>query len=232
MPGQFQWHADYNGNRYTSFCIKRNARFFPIFGHKGYCIFMRMSADIQPILQDETVLLEPLREEDFEALYRVASDPKIWEQHPNKDRWKHEVFEKFFRGAMESKGAFKIIDKRTGEIAGSTRFYNYNQQEHSIMIGYTFYATRYWGKGINPAVKHLLLQHIFPFVTKVRFQIGATNFRSQTAIQRLGARKIGEETIAYYGEAPKLNFVYELTPREYANRASTPVTSQTPPLPD
>jgi RimJ/RimL family protein N-acetyltransferase len=170
-----------------------------------------MAIDIQPTLESEDVLLSPLREEDFEALYQVAADPKIWEQHPNKDRWQRDVFRNFFEGAIESKGAFKIIDKKTREIAGSTRFYNYNESARSIMIGYTFYATRFWGKGLNPAVKQLMLEYIFPFVDKVQFQIGATNFRSQVAIQRIGARKVGEETVAYYGEAPRHNFVYEIT---------------------
>jgi RimJ/RimL family protein N-acetyltransferase len=182
-----------------------------------------MPIDIQPTLEDGHVLLAPLREEDFEALYAVAADPKIWEQHPNKNRWQRDEFEKYFRGAIESKGALKIIDRKTGEIAGSTRFYNYNESERSILIGYTFYATKFWGMGLNPAVKRLMLHHIFHFVDKVQFHVGATNFRSQVAIQRVGARKVGEETVAYYGEAPKLNFVYEI---------SRAAISQTPPFPD
>jgi hypothetical protein len=36
---------------------------------------------------------------------------KVWEQHPNKDRYQREVFENFFKGAIESKGAFKIVEK-------------------------------------------------------------------------------------------------------------------------
>ncbi len=59
-------------------------------------------------------------------------------------------------------------------------------------------------------VKRLMMDYIFPFVDKVHFHIGATNIRSQVAIQRLGASKIAEETVAYYGESPKLNFVYEI----------------------
>lgn len=169
-----------------------------------------MHLDLQPILESPAVLLKPLKAEDFEALYHTASDPRIWEQHPNKDRWQRDVFLKYFRGAMESKGAFLIIDKATGEIAGSTRFYDYNKTEKSILIGYTFYAVKFWGTGLNPAVKRLMMDYIFALVDKVHFHIGATNFRSQIAIQRLGAVKIGEDTVAYYGELPKLNFVYEI----------------------
>lgn len=169
-----------------------------------------MHPDIQPTLESPIVRLTPLKEADFEALYNTASDPKIWEQHPNKDRWQREVFLKFFEGAMESGGAFLITHKATGEVAGSSRYYGYDGKEKSILIGYTFYATRFWGTGLNPAVKKLMMDHIFHFVDKVHFQIGAANLRSQIAIRRLGAKKIGEETVAYYGEPPKLNFVYEI----------------------
>ena len=68
--------------------------------------------NIQTILENDFVQLIPLEESDFESLYSVASDPEIWEQHPNKDRYKREIFQNFFQGAIESKGAFKIIDKK------------------------------------------------------------------------------------------------------------------------
>jgi N-acetyltransferase len=169
-----------------------------------------MEIDLQPTLESPTALLKPLREGDFEALYKTASDPKIWEQHPNKNRWQREVFLNYFKGAMESKGAFLIIDKASGEIAGSTRFCNYYAAEKTIEIGYTFCAVKFWGTGLNPAVKRLMMEYAFQFADKVHFQIGADNLRSQIAIQRLGAQKIGEKTVAYYGEPPKLNFVYEI----------------------
>ena len=170
-----------------------------------------MNINVQPILENNHIILYPLRETDFEELYAVASDPKIWEQHPNKDRWKKEVFQNFYNGAMQSKGAFRIVDKASGKTIGSTRFYDYSEAENHILIGYTFYAVSCWGKGINPMVKKLMLDYIFQFVPKVQFHVGATNLRSQVAISRLGAEKTGEEDVAYFGEAPKLNFIYELT---------------------
>jgi len=169
-----------------------------------------MNFSIQPTLENENIRLLPLQQDDFESLYQTASDEKIWEQHPNKDRWKREVFLSFFEGALASQGAFKIIDKETGSIAGSTRFYNYDAAENSILIGYTFYATQFWGKGINTSVKKLMMDYIFQYVDKVHFHVGSENIRSQIAVGRLGATKIGEEQIAYYGEQPKLNFVYEI----------------------
>jgi N-acetyltransferase len=170
----------------------------------------RFDAGLQSILENENIELCPLNEQDFDDLYAVASDPKIWEQHPNKERWQREVFQTFFKGAIQSKGAYKIIEKATGDIAGSTRFYDYNEAENSVFIGYTFYATKYWGKGFNHAVKEIMLDYAFQFVSKVYFHIGANNIRSQIAIGRLGAEKIREELVNYFGEAPKLNFVYEI----------------------
>lgn len=169
-----------------------------------------MDFSIQPVLENEQLILYPLKESDFEDLYSVASDPKIWEQHPNKDRWKREVFQNFFNGAIQSQGAFRVVDKSTGETIGSTRYYDYDEQSDRILIGYTFYAVFFWGEGINPMVKRLMLDYIFQFVGKVQFHIGANNLRSQIAIGRLGAEKIGEEDVAYFGETPKLNFIYEI----------------------
>ncbi|WP_315814834.1 GNAT family protein [Paraflavitalea speifideaquila] len=119
---------------------------------------------------------------------------------------------------MESKGAFKIIDKATGEIVGSTRYYEYNEAENSLAIGYTFYATRCWGTGFNPSIKQLMLDYMFQYVGKAIFHVGATNIRSQIAVGRLGAVKTGEQTVQYYGEPPKLNFVYEIKREDWLAR--------------
>ncbi len=169
-----------------------------------------MNFSIQPLLENEKVKLIPLWEDDFERLYEVASDPKVWEQHPNKNRYEREVFKNFFKGAIGSKGAFLILDKSSGEIAGSTRFYDYNQKDNSIFIGYTFYGTKFWGKGLNAEAKKLMLDYIFQFVDKVNFHVGAKNFRSQKAMEKLEAVKTAEIEVAYFGEPDRLNFQYEI----------------------
>lgn len=166
--------------------------------------------NVQATLENENVKLVPLNPNDFEELFSVASDPKIWEQHPNKDRYQREVFEKFFQGAIESKGAFKIMDKSSNEVAGSTRFYDYNPKENSIFIGYTFYATKFWGSKLNPQVKKLMLDYIFQFVDKVNFHVGKDNIRSQKAMEKLGAKKVDEVNVANVGESEKLNVVFEI----------------------
>jgi RimJ/RimL family protein N-acetyltransferase len=181
---------------------------------------MGIKMNLQPVLEDERVILKPLDENDFEDLYGVASDPKIWEQHPNKDRWKKEIFKTFFEGALQSKGAFKITDKISGKIAGSTRFYGYDAGEKQISIGYTFFGTGHWGKGLNQSAKQLMLDYAFNFVSEVHFHIGAVNIRSQIAITRLGAEKFDEKEIAYYGEEVKLNYVYRITKKLWRARSS------------
>jgi hypothetical protein len=84
--------------------------------------------DLQPSLENESVKIQPLQSIDFEVLYSVASDPLIWEQHPNKDRYKREVFETFFKGAMESGAAFLVIDKKTNKVIGSSRYYDLDRR--------------------------------------------------------------------------------------------------------
>jgi N-acetyltransferase len=164
--------------------------------------------DLQAKLENAKAILLPLQPQDFDKLYVAASDPAIWEQHPNKNRWQLQAFTTYFNGAIQSKGAYKIIDKSTNAIVGCTRFYDYDEVENSILIGYTFYTTECWGTGINLAVKTTMLNYIFKYVGKVYFHIGANNIRSQKAITNLGAIKVNEIEVAYFGEDSKLNFVY------------------------
>lgn len=174
-----------------------------------------MNFSVQPVLENEEFQLIPLQQGDFESLYKVASEPEVWEQHPNKDRYKKEVFENFFRGAMESKGAFKIIEKATGDVLGSSRYYDFDEKDNHIFIGYTFYGTKSWGKGINPQVKKLMLDYIFQFVDKVHFHVGKENFRSQKAMEKLGGKKIAVEEVAYFAEPIRTNFVYEIRKEDW-----------------
>jgi RimJ/RimL family protein N-acetyltransferase len=171
--------------------------------------------ELQPTLENELLLVKPLKSDDFETLYQVASDPLIWEQHPNKNRYKKEIFQTFFVGAIDSKGAFLVIDKKTGEQIGSSRYTSYDSEKKSISIGYTFLSRTCWGKPYNKALKTLMLDHAFRFIETVYFQVGANNIRSQKAMEKLGAEKIREEEITYYGEAPNLNFIYRIEKKKW-----------------
>jgi RimJ/RimL family protein N-acetyltransferase len=163
-------------------------------------------------LSNHLIRLEPLQPFHFEELYEVASDPLIWAQHPNPNRYQKEVFTSFFEGALQSGGAFIVRDVDTGKPIGSSRFYDYKPLDNEIKIGYTFFSRDCWGKGINKQVKTLMLNYAFIYIEKVIFHVGAQNVRSQIAMEKLGAKKISEEMVAYYGEPDRLNFVYEMIP--------------------
>jgi RimJ/RimL family protein N-acetyltransferase len=146
---------------------------------------------LQPTLTGTLVQLRPLRPDDFPELYAVASDPAIWRQHPASDRYKEDVFKEFFRGAMDSGGAFAVIDRRTGRIIGSSRYLGYNEAQSEIEIGWTFLATSYWGGAYNRDMKGLMLRHAFQFVDTVVFLVGPHNIRSQRAMEKIGGVRAG-----------------------------------------
>jgi RimJ/RimL family protein N-acetyltransferase len=153
-----------------------------------------MSFDLQPSLEGERLRLRPLRPEDFHDLYAVASDPLIWEQHPNKDRFTEVVFKEFFREALESGGALIAVDSRDGKIIGSSRFHGYDGEKSEIEIGWTFLARSHWGGVYNGEMKRLMLRHAFRFVKSVIFLIGPQNVRSQRAIEKIGGAPAGTRT--------------------------------------
>lgn len=175
-----------------------------------------MTFNLQPQhLKNQLIQLFPLQEHDFEALYTVASDPLVWEQHPNKLRYQREVFQNFFEGAIQSQGAFLIREVQTNEVVGSSRFYDFDEKDNSILIGYTFIGRQFWGKGFNASLKKLMLDYAFHYVDKVYFHIGAQNYRSQKAIEKMGAIKVGEQHVEYYGEDSKLNYIYQINKSEF-----------------
>src|SRR5262245_31109376 len=152
-----------------------------------------MRFELQPVLTGDLVELRPLREEDFPALFAVASDPLIWEQHPEPDRCTEPVFRQFFRGAMESGGAFLALDRRDGRVIGSSRFAGYDEANSEIEIGWTFLARSHWGGLYNREMKHLMLAHAFRLLDRVVFRVGPNNHRSQRALGKIGAAYVGPE---------------------------------------
>ena len=94
-----------------------------------------MSFDLQPQLKGDLIELRPLKPEDWDDLFAVASDTLIWTQHPENDRYKEDVFKVFFKDALESGGAFVVIDTKGKRIIGSTRFHGYDPQKSEVEIG-------------------------------------------------------------------------------------------------
>jgi RimJ/RimL family protein N-acetyltransferase len=167
-----------------------------------------MAFDLQPHLKSELIELRPLTPNDWDELFAVASDPLIWEQHPERDRYKEDVFRVFFEEALDSGGAFVIIDRKTQRIVGSTRFYGFDPKKSEIEIGWTFLARRYWGGQYNAEMKLLLLNHAFQFVESVVFFVGEDNVRSQKAMEKVGAIKVGTATRTYGDHPPARNLKY------------------------
>jgi RimJ/RimL family protein N-acetyltransferase len=152
-----------------------------------------MDFDLQPTLHGHLIEVRPLQSDDFESLFAAASDPLIWEQHPERDRYKREVFQKFFDTAMECKGAFAVIDRKSGRVIGSSRYCHLDSVKREVEIGWTFLERAYWGGIYNAELKKLMLDHAFQFLDRVLFVVGADNVRSQKALQKIGARIIGKK---------------------------------------
>ncbi len=177
-----------------------------------------MSFDRQPVLVGELLELRPLRADDFEALFRVAADPLIWEQHPDRDRYREATFRAFFAEALTSGGALVALDRANGRIIGSSRYHGYDAERSVIEIGWSFLARAYWGGRYNGEMKRLMLEHAFQSVERVRFIIGPDNRRSQRAVEKIGGVPAGTTTDARGRE----RVVYELTPALYAARPEGP----------
>ena len=171
-----------------------------------------MSFDLQPTLKGELLVLQPLRPEDFDTLFVVASDPLIWEQHPAKDRYKEEVFRGFFREALQSGGALLAIDAKDGRVIGSSRFHGYDKGKSEIEIGWTFLARSHWGGVYNGEMKRLMLDHAFGFVNSVVFLVGPQNYRSQRAVEKIGGVRVGTRIDASGRES----VVFQLTAAKFA----------------
>ena len=115
----------------------------------------------------------------------------IWEQHPDSDRYKLDVFRKFFDEALQSGGALVVTDRKNDRVIGSSRFHGYDPVRSEIEIGWTFLARSHWGGAHNRELKRLMLAHAFKFVDNVIFFVGANNLRSQRAVEKIGGTRIG-----------------------------------------
>ena len=132
-------------------------------------------------------VLEGINEADFESLYAVASDPLIWEQHPESNRWQKDIFHAFFsNGLVNDLGCFVIRERLTQEVVGSTRYYGYDERDRCVRIGFTFLARKHWGTSANREIKDAMLERAFTACDSVLFDIGPDNMRSITAVEKLG----------------------------------------------
>jgi RimJ/RimL family protein N-acetyltransferase len=175
----------------------------------------KVKFDLQPLLKGFLIELRPLRPQDFDALFSVASDPLIWEQHPESDRYQRDIFQNFFHGALESKGAFAIVERESGRIIGSSRYCNLDLANGEVEIGWTFLERKFWGGTYNRELKRLMLEHAFRFVDRVIFVVGEKNLRSQKALEKIGATFLKKADLPGRRGTLTPNVVFLLTRESY-----------------
>lgn len=145
----------------------------------------------QPTLEGELVVVRPLHADDLGRLYAVAADPLLWEQHPDRERWREDGFRAYFDDHLASGGALAVVDRATGTLIGASRYDNYDSEASEVEIGWTFLARPYWGGAYNADLKRVMLAHAFQSVVTVVFLVGAHNLRSRRAVEKLGAVESG-----------------------------------------
>ena len=144
--------------------------------------------DINNKLENKNFILKLLNNNDFNLLYNIGKNKKIWEQHPENDRWEREKFKIFFNNGIKNKfGIYGIFDKSNNAIIGSTRYYSYSKKKKSVKIGFTFLTPEYWGTDTNLQIKTLMFGYAFNHVKSIFFDIGKNNIRSRKAIEKIGA---------------------------------------------
>ena len=179
--------------------------------------------NLQPHLEDDLIHIRPLQYDDFEALFAVASDPLIWEQHTCYDRYKPEVFTKLFQESMESRGALIVLDKQSGEMIGSSRYASAPNDSNAVEIGWSFLARKYWGGKYNGAVKKLMIDHAFSHdhMHKILFHIAKVNIRSQKAVEKIGGHRIKGPEYKNLFKNPAENFTYMIKRLDWIDAISS-----------
>ena len=173
-----------------------------------------MTFDYQPTLKGDLVELRPLRSDDYGALYAIAADPLIWEQHPVKTRHEDEGFQQFFHESLVSGGALLAFDAEKQRVIGSSRFHGYDEERNEVEIGWSFLARSHWGGTYNGQMKELMLQHAFRFVNRVVFIVGRENMRSIRAVEKIGGVRMGSRPDA----GGRDSYTYEITASAFAQR--------------
>src|SRR5439155_17187376 len=170
--------------------------------------------DFQPTLAGPSISVRPISRDDWTDLFAAGSDPEIWKVHPVPDRYTEAGFRKFFDGAVDSKMGFVFVDRATGRLIGSSRYYGHVPELGEIEIGWTFLARSHWGGATNREVKRLMLDHAFTFVDTVIFWVGEQNWRSQGAMTKIGGvKREGLFTRELSGAMPY--FIFEIGKRRY-----------------
>ena len=149
----------------------------------------------QPVtLSLNGIRLEPLGLQHEAGLRQAAADGELWKLAVTSVPEPHEPAD-YIRLALNTSNrlAFAVIDETNGEVIGSTSYHDILVNVGRLEIGYTWYAQSRWRSAVNTTCKYLLLCHAFDTLgaETVGWRTDNLNFRSQQAIERLGAKKDG-----------------------------------------
>jgi len=172
--------------------------------------------DLQPTLTSAAVALRPLRADDWDALFAVASDPAIWALHPAHDRWQEQVFRAFFADALASGGALVAADPATAAVIGSSRYGRDRAGAGEVEIGWTFLARSHWGGATNAAMKTLMIGHALTGFDRVVFLVGENNLRSRRALEKIGAVLTDREERSVLAGQPMRHVIYAIDRAAFA----------------
>jgi len=148
--------------------------------------------NFQPTLKNNLVEVRPLRQEDYESLFKAASDPEIWAGMPAKNRHQREPFTKFFNYLLGTGKSFCIVDAKINKPIGTTRYY---LTEDRLCMGSTFLEREYWGGEYNNSFRNLLIEHAFQYYDAIYIHITKDNTRNQRATEKLGFHYAFDETL-------------------------------------
>ncbi len=173
--------------------------------------------DFQPTLTGDLIMMRPYSDDDFDALYTVASDPLIWEVHPVPERAQRPYFKANTDDALSDKGGLVAIERATGAIVGFSRYSQVYVGADEVEIGWTFLSRRLWGGKYNRDMKRIMLAHALASFPRVIFRVGDKNWRSRGAMTKIGGVLIPwEETITALGRDMS-NVAFEITCESFAN---------------
>lgn len=147
----------------------------------------------QPILENERVLLRPIRENDFDNLLPFSlNEPDIW-KYGLITAAREENLRNYISGAVKNmkekkEFVFIVFDKKTNRYAGSTRFYDIQQEYLATQLGYTWYGKEFQRTGLNRHCKLLLLTWVFEVwgMERLEFRAHSDNEKSITAMKAIG----------------------------------------------
>lgn len=150
------------------------------------------------ILENQLVLLRPLLQSDFENLLRFsAREPELW-KYSLVTAAGHDNLRNYLAIAQKGRNEqkeypFIVFDKRTKQYAGSTRFYDIQQDYQTLQLGYTWYGKEFHGTGLNKNCKYLLLEFAFEklHMERVEFRADNENARSIAAMKSIGCKVDG-----------------------------------------